>query len=220
MGTRRSAKVGILPDMGSDSDVFNRRPPGEAAETFGVASRRVIRFGVVYALVVLAIAALGLAGYAAISSGAADPTSVGTQASVLLGSAVTGLVGLVCVIGLVVSTIVWIVSAHRVRPEGPGVAGYLAMTVCLVLVGAAYVVPARLATLGAAVTTDAAMRIGGIAALVAGVVVVRSRIRRATGLALPGGRPTMQVSSDDWNASKWDPEVIDDIERRRGGQDH
>jgi hypothetical protein len=29
----------------------------------------------------------------------------------------------------------------------------------------------------------------------------------------------MQVSSDDWNASKWDPEVLDDIERRRGGQD-
>jgi apolipoprotein N-acyltransferase len=206
--------------MGTDNGGAGRRPPGGAEETFGVASRRVIRFGVVYALVVFAVAALGLAGYAAISSGAADPTSVGTQASVLLGSAVTGLVGLVCAIGLVISTIVWIVSAHRVRPEGPGVIGYVAMTVCLLLVGLAYVVPAQMATVDGAVATETAMRVGGIAALIAGVVVVRSRIRRATGLALSGGRPTMQVSSDDWNASRWDPDVLDDIERRRGSQDY
>jgi hypothetical protein len=94
------------------------------------------------------------------------------------------------------------------------------MTVCLLLVGLAYVVPAQMATVDGAVATETAMRVGGIAALIAGVVVVRSRIRRATGLALSGGRPTMQVSSDDWNASRWDPDVLDDIERRRGSQDY
>jgi hypothetical protein len=196
-----------------------RRPPGEAEETFAVASRRVIRFGAVYALVVIAVAALGLAGYAAIRSGAADPTSVGTQASVLLGTTITGLIGLVCVIGLLVSTIVWIVSAHRLRPAGPGVLGYVAMTVCLLLVGLAYVVPEHVSSLDGAVVTEAGMRVVAIAALIAGVVVVRSQARRETGLEIAARRRTMQVSTDDWNASKWDPEVLGDIERRRGSED-
>ncbi|MFI6074602.1 hypothetical protein ACIA5C_23885 [Actinoplanes sp. NPDC051343] len=195
------------------------RPPGAAEETFAVASRRVIRFGAVYAFVVVAVAALGLAGYAAIRSGAADPTSVGTQASVLLGTTITGLIGLVCILGLVVSTIVWIVGVHRLRPDGPGVVGYLAMALCLLMVGLAYVLPARVSSLNGAVLLEAALRIGGIAVLIAGVVVVRSALRRETGLEIPARPRTMQVSSDDWNASKWDPEVLDDIERRRGGQD-
>jgi len=184
-----------------------------------VASRRVIRFGAVYAFVVVAVAALGLAGYAAIRSGAADPTSVGTQASVLLGTTITGLIGLVCILGLVISTIVWIVGVHRLRPDGPGVVGYLAMALCLLMVGLAYVLPARVSSLNGAVLLEAALRIGGIAVLIAGVVVVRSAVRRETGLEIPARQRTMQVSSDDWNASKWDPEVLDDIERRRGGQD-
>lgn len=190
----------------------------ERAETFAVAGRRVVRFGVVYAFVVVAVSALGLAGYAAIRSGAADPNSVGTQASVAIGSLVTGLVGLVCVIGLAISTIVWIVSAHRLRPAGPGVAGYVALTACLLLVGLAYVLPARLLSLNGSVLAEAAMRIAGIAALIAGVVLVRSGVRADTGLELPAPRRTMQVSSDDWNASKWDPEVLGEIERRRGSE--
>lgn len=189
-------------------------------ETFAVAGRRVVRFGVVYALVVVAISALGLAGYAAISSGAADPSALGTQASVALGSVVTGLVGLVCVIGLIVSTIVWIVSAHRLRPVGPGVAGYVAMTVCLLLIGLAYVLPGRLPTLTGAVLTEALMRIAGIAVLIAGVVLVRSQVRAETGLDVAAPRRTMRVSSDDWNAGKWDPEVLGEIERRRGSEDY
>lgn len=189
-------------------------------ETFAVAGRRVVRFGVVYALVVVAISALGLAGYAAISSGAADPSALGTQASVALGSVITGLVGLVCVIGLIVSTIVWIVSAHRLRPVGPGVAGYVAMTVCLLLIGLAYVLPGRLPTLTGAVLTEALMRIAGIAVLIAGVVLVRSQVRAETGLDVAAPRRTMRVSSDDWNAGKWDPEVLGEIERRRGSEDY
>lgn len=197
-----------------------RRPPGVAEETFAVASRRVVRFGVVYAVVVVAVSALGLAGYAAITSGAADPTSIGTQASVLIGTAVTGLVGLVCVIGLLVSTIVWFVSVHRLRPSGPGVAGYLAMAFCLLLVGLAYVVPARVPSLDGTVVTEAVMRIAGIAVLIAGVVVVRSQVRRETGQPIPSRRRTMQVSSDDWDASSWDPTVLGEIDRRRGTEDH
>jgi hypothetical protein len=188
-------------------------------ETFAVASRRVIRFGVVYALVVVAVAALGLAGYAAIRSGAADPNSVGTQASVLIGSTITGLVGLVCVIGLLISTIVWIVAAHRLRPAGPGVLGYLAMTVSLLLIGLAYVLPARVSSLNGSVVVDALMRIAAVVVLIAGVVVVRSAVRRETGLAIPARGRSMEVSTDDWNASKWDPQVLGEIERRRGTED-
>jgi hypothetical protein len=51
------------------------------------------------------------------------------------------------------------------------------------------------------------------------VVVVRSQARRETGLEIAARRRTMQVSTDDWNASKWDPEVLGDIERRRGSED-
>jgi hypothetical protein len=195
------------------------RSENEAEETFAVASRRVIRFGAVYALVVIAVAALGLAGYAAISSGAADPTSVGTQASVLLGTTITVLIGLVCVIGLLVSMIVWIVSVHRLRPAGPGIAGYAAMTISLLLVGLAYVIPSHVASLDGAVVTEAGMRVVAIAALITGVVVVRSQVRRETGLEIASRHRTMRVSTDDWNASKWDPEVLGEIERRRGTED-
>ena len=189
-------------------------------ETFALAGRRVVRFGVAYALVVVAVSALGLAGYAAIRSGAADPASVGTQASVALGSLVTGAVGLICVIGLVICTIVWAVSAHRLRPAGPGVVGYLTMSAGLLLVGLAYVLPARVPGLTAAVLTEALMRVGAVAVLITGVVLVRSGVRAETGLDLPAPRRTMQVTSDEWNASKWDPQVLGEIERRRGSEDY
>lgn len=183
-----------------------------------MASRRVIRFAIAYTVVAVAVSALALAGYAAIRSGAADPTSIGTQASVVVGSTLTGLVALVCVIGLVVSAIVWIVSAHRLRPEGPGVVGYVTMALSLVLLGLAYVVPPLVSSLNAAVLTEVALRVGAAAVLVAGVMLVRSSVRDETGLEIPSRERTMRVSSDDWNASKWDPEVLDEIERRRGGE--
>ncbi|HEY0536564.1 MAG TPA: hypothetical protein VGD29_33680 [Actinoplanes sp.] len=177
-----------------------------------------IRFGAVYAFVVVATAALGLAGYAAIHSGAADPASVGTQASVLLGATITGLVDLVCRMVLIVSTIVWIVSAHRLRPAGPGILGYLAMTAFLLLVGLTYLLPVRVSSVNGSIVVQAALDVAGIVILIAGVILVRSRIRTETGLEIPSRHRTMQVSSDDWNASKWDPEVLGDIERRRGGE--
>jgi hypothetical protein len=194
------------------------RPPGAEEETFAVAGRRVIRFAAGYAVVDVAVSALAVAGYAAIRSGAADPTSIGTQASVALGTTVTGLVGLVCVIGLLLSTIVWIVSAHRLRPAGPGVLGYVAMTLSLVLIGLAYVLPPLVTSVDAAIATGTALRVAAVAVLIAGVVVVRSSVREETGLEIPARRRTMRVSSDDWNASKWDPEVLEEIDRRRGSE--
>lgn len=193
----------------------DRAVPDGAAETFSLASRRVVRFGAIYAVLVAAIEALGFAGYTAVRSGAADPAAVSTQASVLIGGAITGLVGLVCVIVLLISTVVWIVSVHRLSAGGPGVAGYGALVLCLLLIALGYVVPPRVPTLGGAVATEAAMRIGGVVVLIAGVLAVRSRIRRQTGQAALAGRPEL-LTSDDWDASKWDPEVQRDIERRRG----
>lgn len=73
--------------------MFQPRAPNQAADTFSLATRRVVRFGVIYAVVVTAVGALSVAGYAAIRSGAADPTEVGTQASVLIVGAVTGMWG-------------------------------------------------------------------------------------------------------------------------------
>ena len=193
-------------------------PPGAAEETFALAGRRVIRFGAVYAFVVVAVAALGLPGYAAIRSGAADPASLATQASVLVGTTVTGLVALACLLGLVISTVVWMVSAHRLRPPGPGVFGYLAVALCLLLIASASVVPPRVPSLNGAVILEAALRVAGLAVLIAAVVAVRSAVRAETGLEIPSGRRTMRVSSDDWNASKWDPEVLGEIDRRRGAE--
>jgi drug/metabolite transporter (DMT)-like permease len=187
----------------------------ELADTYALASRRVVRFGVLYAVVVAVVGALGFAGYTAIGSGAADPTAVSTQASVLLFGAITGLVGLVCVVVLLISTVVWIVSVHRITRSGPGVVGYNCLSLCVLLIALAYVVPRRVPTLGGAVATEAAMRIGGVVALIAGVLLVRSRIRRRTGQTSLAGRPRL-ITSDDWGASKWDPEVMRDIERRRG----
>jgi hypothetical protein len=60
-----------------------------------------------------------------------------------------------------------------------------------------------------------ALRVGGILVLIAGVVAARARIGRATGHPGLAARPQL-ITSDDWDASKWDPEVLRDIERRRG----
>jgi hypothetical protein len=192
----------------------DRTVPDAAAETFALAGRRVVRFGVVYAVVVALVSGLGLAGYAAVRSGIADPTAVGTQASVLLVGMISGLVGLVCLLGLLISTVVWIISAHRLTPAGPGLTGYGAAAVGVLLVALAYGLPGRMPTVSGAVVTEAAMRIGGVVVLVAGVVLVRARVRRKTGHVIPAVRPPL-VTSDDWDASQWDPEVLRDIDRGR-----
>ncbi|GIE77584.1 hypothetical protein Aph02nite_35340 [Actinoplanes philippinensis] len=187
---------------------FESMAPHEGnLETFSLATRRVIRFSVGFLVIVLLTTALVLAGASAIQSGAADPNSPGTQAGLTLGLTTLGLLTMVCLVGLVISTVVWIVSAHKVSPSGPGAVGYGGLFATLLLISLSYIVPMTI------LVADI-LRISGWAALIAGVVLTRGRIRRETGRPDLGGRRRSLLQSDDWDASKWDPEVHRDIERR------
>ena len=181
------------------------------AGTFALATRRVVRFAGAYAVVVAVTAVLGLVGYAAVRSSEVD---AGLRASVLLTGLVAGVVGLACVLGLLICSVVWVVSAHRLTPAGPGPVGYGALAVAVLLLALAYVLPASAATVDGAVATEAALRIGGVAVLSAGVLAVRARISRVTGHVVPDG-PQSLITREDWDASAWDPEVLRDIERER-----
>jgi hypothetical protein len=185
-----------------------------SADTFSLASRRVIRFSVTFAVLVVIANGLALAGVTAFKSGAADPTSVGSQASVAVIGVVLGFVTLVCVFGLLISAVVWIISAHLSRPSGPSFVGYGSLILCIVLIVLAYVVPQRLSTDAATAATEAAMRAGGAVVLILGVIFVRGRISRYTGRPVQASTPSL-VTADDWDASQWDPQVRDEIERRR-----
>ncbi|GAA4928271.1 hypothetical protein [Actinoplanes utahensis] len=183
---------------------YENLPPHEGnLEQFALATRRVIRFSIGFLLVSLAAA---LFVVAVLGSGA-DPATPGTQSGVLIGMMALGLVTWVCVIGLLISTIVWIISAHRVSPSGPGLAGYGGLFVTLLLISLSYL----LALPGVVL---AGLRLAGWLALIAGVVATRTRVRRETGRADLGGSSRSIVTSEDWDASKWDPEVHRDIERR------
>jgi hypothetical protein len=116
----------------------------DSVETFRLAGRRVIRFAVLYAALAVIVNVLAYAGLAAFRSGAADPTEVSTQASVLLVAIVGGFLALVSIVGMLISGIVWLVSAHQVRPGGPGLVGYGSLVLSISLVISAYVVPERL----------------------------------------------------------------------------
>ena len=191
---------------------------GPAAETFALADRRVVRFGVAYAVLV---AIADVLGYAAIRGGVTAPRELDSQASVVATSTIVivsttlGLVALACVIGLLVSTVVWIVSAHRLTRGGPGLAGYGGLLLGVLLIASAYVLPGQVPTLSGAAVAEVALRIGGVVALVAGVLLGRARVRREAGSDEPVGRPTL-VTSADWDAATWDPEVLRDIDRKRG----
>ncbi|GIE33095.1 hypothetical protein Ait01nite_061400 [Actinoplanes italicus] len=187
---------------------FENLAPDEGnLETFSLATRRVIRFGAVYLVVVALVTALLLSVADRLASGAVDPTVSGTEAWLTLSLLIVNLVLFVCIVGLVVSTIVWIVSAHRVRPTGPGAAGYAGLFLAVVLIALPnlLVLPAL---------PEAAMSLAGFGALLAGVLMTRAQVRRETGRPDLGGRPRTILQSDDWDASKWDPEVHRDIERR------
>jgi hypothetical protein len=189
-----------------------------SVETFAQAGQRVIRFAVIFAIVVLAMTGLAVAGLTAIRGGAVDPSAVGTQAGFALTTMVLGFIGWIGILGLLVSTIVWIVSAHRLRPGGPGAIGYGALVGFAVLIGLSYVLPSRMPTLALAGAMELVMRLGGLAVLIGGVVIVRTRLQASTGRKIPAGRQPI-VTSDDWDASQWDPEVLRDIEQRRTIED-
>ncbi|WP_043510960.1 MULTISPECIES: hypothetical protein [unclassified Actinoplanes] len=187
---------------------YEHLPPAEGnLETFGLATRRVIRFSVGYLLVSALTTVLVLAGVAALRSGAADPLSVGTQATFAITNLILGSATLICLIGLLISTIVWAVSADRVAPGGPGAPGYGGLTLAVLLIALSELLTAPALLLGA-------LQLAAWAALLAGVLITRTRLRRHTGDVSLGGRRKPVVTSDDWDASRWDPEVAHDIERR------
>ncbi|BCJ40242.1 hypothetical protein GCM10010168_31000 [Actinoplanes ianthinogenes] len=188
---------------------FEHLPPHEGRlETFSLATRRVIRFSVAYLVVSVLTTVLILAGVAALRSGVADPLSLGTRASFAIIDLVLGSALVICVVGLLVSTIVWAVSAHRAVPGGPGAAGYGGLLAAAVLIALSHLLTAPALVL-------AALQLGAWAALLTGVLTTRARARRHTGRPDLGGRRKPVVTSDDWDASRWDPEVHLDIERRR-----
>jgi hypothetical protein len=185
----------------------NLAPDQGNLETFSLATRRVIRFSIVYLVFAALATATVLAVADGLRRGAVDPTVSGTEATLTLGLLIANLVLFVCIVGLVVSAIVWIVSAHRVRPTGPGAAGYGGLFLAVVLIALPNV-------LSLPAVAEDAMSLGGWIALITGVLVTRAQIRRETGRPDLGGRPRTIMQSDDWDASKWDPEVHRDIERR------
>ncbi|GIE95319.1 hypothetical protein [Paractinoplanes rishiriensis] len=186
-----------------------------AAQVFAQSSSRVIRSGAVYAVLVAAGTALGLAGYTAIRSGAADPAELSTQATVVIVGLVAGFIGLICLLVLLISTVTWVISAHRLAGGGPGPAGYGGVAAFVLLTGLSYVLPGAVPGLVPSVLTEAALRIGGLLLLIAGVVAAGRRVREVTGLPTLAARPQTLIQADDWDASKWDPDVHRDIERRR-----
>ncbi|MEU4164680.1 hypothetical protein [Actinoplanes sp. NPDC026670] len=187
---------------------FESMSPHEGnLETFGLATRRVIRFSVGFLVIVLLTAGFVLVGVNAVSRGTVDLSYPGTQAGLVLAMSALGLLTWVCLVGLLISAIVWIVSAHKVSPTGPGATGYGGLFAILLLISLSYLLPVTL-------LADAGLRLLGWVALIAGVVLTRARIRRETGRPDLGGRTRTILRSDDWDASKWDPEVHRDIERR------
>lgn len=197
---------------------YGRQVSVGSVETFGEASRRVIRFAVIFGVVVLAVVGLSYVRLTALRDGSVDPSSVGTVAGFAVSTMVIGFIGWVGILGLLVSAIVWIVSAHRLTPSGPGAIGYAALVGFVVLFGLSYVLPAQLPTLALAGAVELVMRLGGLAVLIGGVVLVRTRLQASTGRNIPGGRQPI-VTREDWDASQWDPEVLGDIERRRTVED-
>ncbi|GAA0423320.1 hypothetical protein Aca07nite_23410 [Actinoplanes capillaceus] len=201
------AKCGAPPSLDGGAHRCARVNEGEL-ETFAVASRRVIRFAVTYIIVAVATAVLASVGADALVRGATDPTGVGPMGFMVVFAMIAGFLALVCLIGLVVCTIVWIVSAHRVTDAGPGIAGYSALFLTLALITASYVLsglPNAYAVTG--------LRFGGLIVLIIGVVLTRNRIRRLTDMPIPSGKKSL-ITEEDWKASEWDPEVQREIERR------
>ncbi|MEV0901882.1 hypothetical protein [Actinoplanes sp. NPDC049802] len=199
-------KCGSPPPLDGGEHRCGRVDEGQL-ETFATAGRRVIRFAVIYMVCAVATTVLAVAGAQALVDGATDPDGVGAMGFLVILAMIGGFVALVCLIGLVVSTVVWIISAHRVTDAGPGVAGYTSLFLALLMITLSYVLPVYVDH------GNTGLRFGGLIVLIAGVRLTRGRVRRLLDMPIPAGRPSL-VTSDDWKAEEWDPEVLREIERR------
>ena len=167
------------------------RVPGASVADLAVATRRVVGSAVVFAVALVLTTGLARIGPWV----AGDVTGVSW---LTIAVAVAGLVALGAVLALLVSAGVWVVLTWRLskRHGTPayGQSGFWGLGIFAVSV----VVPGPLVTLG------------GVVVLAMGLWHTLTAMRRLDGpVAEPG-------AVGDWDASVWDPGVLDDIERRRG----
>jgi hypothetical protein len=132
-----------------------------------------------------------------------------------------GLTGPGILLGVLITLLYWIVAAVRLSrvhgTPGSGHLGYWAIGLLAAAFVVSHLVPGGL-------FAGAAVRVAGSAVLVTGVLHTRAWFRRRVAPERPydlvtGGTTAAPLaarpSAEDWNASRWDPEVMRDIERRR-----
>jgi hypothetical protein len=171
------------------------RPPSATVPDLALATRRTIGSAVLFAASTAAASAMA----------AAAPAVRGSVAGVswlTIGTAVVGLIALGSLVGLIVSAAVWAVAAHRLtRVHGSPAYGHRGFwglgSYAVALVASFLILPA-------------ALRTAGTIALAAGMWHTLAWMRRQAG---PGPEPG---EAGDWDAGVWDPQVLDEIERRRG----
>ncbi|WP_018588724.1 hypothetical protein [Salinispora arenicola] len=224
-------RCGIELERPGQGHTCRSSPAPPALRTIGwnVATGFVVGFGILFALAAIAAAVLGstLNGQAR----PLPPSDTGTANGLVLAN----LILLAAIIGLVISGLIW-ARGTRQLAEAHGSSGrsysrhwgVRVYSSCLFLsVALAWLATDR--TAPAVLFSQAALRTLGAAALVGGVLHSRARILRLIAQAnrvdakhyspVAGGDPAWLLSptptSDDWNASQWDPDVLRDIESRR-----
>ncbi|WP_019871436.1 hypothetical protein [Salinispora oceanensis] len=224
-------RCGIELERPGQGHTCRSSPAPPALRTIGwnVAAGFVAGFGILFALAAIAAAVLG----STLNDQARPlpPSGTGTANGFVLAN----LILLAAIIGLVISALIW-ARGTRQLAEAHGSSGrsysrHWGMRVyssCLFLsLALAWLATDR--TAPAVVFSQATLQTLGAAALVGGVLHSRARILRLIAQAnrvgpghyspVAGGDPAWPMSptptSDDWNASQWDPDVLRDIESRR-----
>ena len=171
------------------------RPPSATVPELALATRRTIGSAVLFA--VATTAASALAGAAPLVRG-----SVAGVSWLTIGTAVVGLIALGSLVGLLVSATVWAVAAHRLsRVHGApayGHPGWWGLGIYAVALVASFLI------------LPAVLRAAGTVGLAAGMWHTLAWMRRRAG---PGPEPG---EVGDWDTGVWDPQVLAEIERRRG----
>ncbi|MGW5580022.1 hypothetical protein [Micromonospora chokoriensis] len=204
-------------------------PPAVRTDGWNIATWFVVGIAVVYALAAIAVAVLSTSG----DGGRPPSSSSGTRAA--LGYLLANLTLIVAIIGLVISGLIWGRGACQLA-EAHGSSGRSyshhwgsrVFYACLILSAAmAWLAADR--TAPAVLVGQATLRTLGAAALIGGVLHSRARVLRLIAHAdriVAGHYPPVAgqdrawplsptPTSDDWNASQWDPDVLRDIESRR-----
>jgi hypothetical protein len=171
------------------------RPPSATVPELALATRRTIGSAVLFAVTTAAASAMA----------AAAPAVRGSVAGVswlTIGTAVVGLIALGSLVGLIVSAAVWAVAAHRLtRVHGAPAYGQLGFW------GLGF---SAVALVGSFLIWPAALRTAGTIGLAVGVWHTLAWMRRRAGTGPEPGE------AGDWDAGVWDPQVLAEIERRRG----